>query len=365
MLRSGLPTVALLSTACGIAPSGDFTVQLGSAGNGVRRELVLPTERCGDYFVAIATIDGHGPFNLMLDTGFPVTQLSDEVARALGVRRSVHAIEIGPQSIRGRIPVNVRDLSGIGMALGMPIDGILGYTTFGHLVITYDFPGSRVVVREGTLEDGADVIALSSSERPFIEGLLDSTTVQLVLDTGFSGGVSLRDFFDQAFEAPPRQVGASVRADGVVTRWGGRLRDDLVFAAFTLRSPIVADAAARNLLGQRVLRNFVVTLDRKSRRVRFATPDSTRPVISSPSLRGSGLVLAPRGDHFEVIDVIADSPAAASPIVAGDRVVALAGQPAAERGCVTDDDDDIARVLTIERGDERFDVTIRYAVLVR
>lgn len=185
-----------------------------------------------------------------------------------------------------------------------------------------------------------------------------------MVDTGYNGAVALRDLDGRAFETPPRQVGASVRVDGVTARVGARLRDDLEFDAFVVRSPTAVSTERRSLLGQEVLRHFAVTLDRKAGRARFAAPGGERPVIDLPPLRGTGLVIAPAEGHFDVTAVIEGSPAARSPITAGDRILAIDGTPVDERGCRMEDDEGEPRVLTVVRGDARFEVTLSAEVLV-
>ncbi len=359
-------TGTLVASSCRVVPAvgeEEFSVTLERDGRAVD-EVVLPTEQCGGFFVADALVNGRGPFRLLLDTGFPRTQLAERTARSLGVRQSVDSIEVGGLRIRGRVPVGVRDLDVVSHAMGSDIDGILGYTTHGSLLITYDFARARVSVRRGRLPDGPGVMALSRGERPFVHGRLDGDTVALVLDTGFNGAIALREFDDLELAGPPRVVGARVRVGGVEERFAGRLSDDLVFDAFVLRRPVVTDAGERSLLGLDVLRDFVVTLDRSTGRVRFAAATPEDRVITAPALRGTGLVLAPSASHFDVMAVVDGSTGEAAGIAAGDRIVAINGVPVGERGCPDVRDPARTRVLTVDRNGARFDVGVADGVLV-
>lgn len=162
-----VPFIVLLA-GCARAASGT-AVELGSDATDPDvgpPATILPVERCGDFFLVEATLNGRGPFRLKLDTGYPRTQLSPAAAASLGARRSIRSIEAGDFRARGRIPIGVTDLDALGLALGRDYDGIIGYTVFRDLLITYDFPAGAVRLRRGSLPaDNPGVVPMSRGDR--------------------------------------------------------------------------------------------------------------------------------------------------------------------------------------------------------
>lgn len=354
---------------CGTTRAFDVRLADGPAAGGdpSNDEIVLPGSRCGDFFVVAVTIEGTGPWEFLLDTGFPQTQIAPALARKLDARRSVGSLAVGDLRASGRIPVRIRDLDAVGYALGRPIDGILGYHLFADVLLTLDFPRRAVRVARGALPSAAPgVVPMSRSDRPTIRAEGVGRAFELVIDTGFGSAVALADASELPFVDSMRVVGARVRVDNVSARRAGRLDGTLSFGAFSLQRPIVDEAVGRNLLGVRVLRHFVVTLDSRGGRARFTPAATAGRELVAPPLRGSGMVLRPHATHLEVVHVIAGSAAAVAGVRSGDRIVTIDGRPATSRGC-PDPDQPAAtqlRVLGIERSGEQMEVSVEPGVLV-
>ncbi|MFG0319693.1 MAG: hypothetical protein ACF8XB_20640, partial [Planctomycetota bacterium JB042] len=66
--RALLLALALVAPACASDERRKLPERVRVPGGA----LVLPTERCGDWFLVEATLDGEGPFRLMIDTGAEV-----------------------------------------------------------------------------------------------------------------------------------------------------------------------------------------------------------------------------------------------------------------------------------------------------
>lgn len=375
-LPYGLVRLGAFVLCVGLALSGCGTVrtvevrladEAAVEHNAAAAEITLPTSRCGDLFIVAVTFDGTGPRELLLDTGFPRTQLAPALARELGARRSVQRMSVGGLQASGRIPVDVSDMDAVGLALGRPIDGILGYDLFADLLLTLDFPGGIVRVARGALAaDSAGVVPMRGSARPTVRAEAAGRRFDLVIDSGFSGSVALAEVAGLPLVDSLRLVGARVRVDGVSARRAARLDGSLSFGAFVLHRPIVDEAVGRNLLGISTMRHFVVTLDARGGRARF-TPvrESGREVLAPPRI-GSGMVLRPHAAYLEVVDVIAGSAAADAGVRPGDRVLTVDGMPAATRGCPDPDPEAATRpqVLGIERDGERLEATVEPGVLV-
>ncbi len=242
--------------------------------------VMLPTTKCGGYFVADVLLNGVGPFKMLLDTGAPRTLLSPRLARQLRVReplslglgsmrmayvgnRGLHAVAVGDFRATGRIPIQVRDVGGISKAIGTPLDGVLGYSVFEGLVLTYNFSADRVIVTDTPLNpEDPGVVPMSRGSRPTLIASAEGRTFDLLLDTGFSGELALPDFDTFSFHGTPRRVGTRVRLDGPYPIRAGRLASDLDLGALTFRQPLVRDAVGPGLLGHGAMDGMVVTLDR-------------------------------------------------------------------------------------------------------
>lgn len=345
---------------------------------------MLPTERCGSYFVAEVRLDGRGPYRLLLDTGAPRTILSRRVAAELDVRepivfrfgpfqaeslrgRGLESVEAGGFRSSGRIPFLIRDVSGVGRAIGMDLDGVLGYTVFDDLTLTYDFDASRVTVEDRPIDPNTPgVVPMTRDERPTLRARVGGRPVDLLIDTGFSGELALTEFDTFAFEAPPRTVGMRMRLDGPHPIRAARLQGDVELGPFTIRRPVVRDAVGPGLLGQGAMQGLVVALDRDAGLARLVQKDGAVPEIkAAPSTRGTGILTAQHEDHLEILGILPATPAAEAGLVEGDRIVAVDGVPVAERGCLRGGSPtDLVR-LRVARDTASFEVALLPQVLVR
>jgi len=97
-------------------------------------------------------IDGRGPYSFLLDTGATSTVVSNELADALTlplgekqdgrgaggkmtlVKSQVPSLTLGVEMLEG-LPVSVTDLSFLGRAMGVQVDGALGHSFLRHFAI--------------------------------------------------------------------------------------------------------------------------------------------------------------------------------------------------------------------------------------
>jgi len=128
---------------------------------------------------------------------------------------------------------------------------------------------------------------------------------------------------------------ASIGGQPPVPVFSARLDGDVRLGATTIERPIVGIVSPppgfprELLLGARLLRHFVITLDQRNKRIRVSTPD--RVIPPPPGLRSIGLALAPAPQGgVEVAAARADGAAYASGLRVSDEVVKIAGRPAAE-----------------------------------
>jgi hypothetical protein len=245
-------------------------------------------------------------------------------------------------------------------ALGREIQGILGQPVFAGVSVTWDFP-------RGTLEVSTDTLAASEpgvvptrrDRRPFVGAVVGSDTLWVLIDTGSSRGLTLRDPERFALHGPLETTGARVRMDGVYLVHSGRIDGEARVGPLRLPDPVVDNSVSVNLVGQEFLRPFRITFDPRTRRVRFQRDDAPvdAPLASGP-VGAEGFALVPHPEFARVGWV--DSVATAAGLREDDRVVEVDGVPWAGRGCRAPGPEtlqDSVR-LGIERDGERLEVVV-------
>lgn len=146
------------------------------------------------------TLDGRGPFRLLLDTGSTHTIITEPVALAVGARAvasavvtsaagaqmlpvvAIERLAIGPVAMRV-LPTVVPSLPVEGEA-----DGLLGQDVLGGRRYTLD-NGRKVVVwhqdRSPTVDSAAVVLPMEEVQGRFVvKATVDARPVRLVIDTG-------------------------------------------------------------------------------------------------------------------------------------------------------------------------------------
>lgn len=339
-----------------------------AAGVDLANGVELPTRRCGDFFIVDAMVNGHGPFAMLLDTGASVSVLSPEAAKICGLRRHMDDLRIGPVQFDENLRCVTRDLQALQHAMGERFDGIVGHAVFEKVLLTYDYPNARVSVRTGSITDNLPGVApMKKGARPFVSVDIAGRRSDVLLDTGFTGGLMLTGFARLPFISDPVPVGGRLGIDGLKLDKAARLDGDADLGCFTLRDPIVQSADAEGLLGQRVLRDFVLTVDQQRGRFQLVRPDGSAGgvVVQPEPLRGSGLLLDKQSDRMVVLKVFDGSSAGKAGVQERDAIVAIDGVLLAERGCaLARPSGPVTRRYRVLRGDQQLEVEFADAVLV-
>jgi hypothetical protein len=372
--------IALLLASTGAPPAASHGLAAAAQGE----EIVLPSATCRDLFLVPITLpprsraprDPAGRTLWMIyDTGSSVT-LVDPAAleRATGRRtRAGSRVTLrdgvsGPLTFR-RLPARVRPLEHIGDTLGIPVDGILSFTAFARLLVTLDYPAGELRVRSGELppEDGREVLRYRADPRPFLEVEIGGARRSLLLDSGSTGHFAIHESEGIPWAVAPRPISAAMRINRVVMRRVGRYRGMVRVGPLEFERPVasLSDGRGSELLGTQILKHFIVTFDQANRRVHLA-PAAKGPV-QMEGVRGTGAAYRARANGFEVVHVLAGSPAEAADLRVGDLVVAIGGQPVAARGCASIDAVvEVGRpvVYRLERAGRQCELTVEHQVLV-
>lgn len=320
-------------------------------------------------------VDGRGPYRFVVDTGAGLSVIDAGIAEELGLEvvgtqelRSPGASETiqGQRVQAGRLEAGglridnpvlaTMDLAGFSAGT---LDGILGRPHFAGLLLTFDFPGSWLVLKEGSLDRADPAVVENAAQAGSIRFPIDmaGVSVSMVLDTGSPGGFTVPQAIQSQLrfvEAPT--VGPTIQlVGGVHPTWRATLDGDVRLGALAYEKPEVVLTTISDEfgnIGNLILRDLRVTLDQANSLVRFersiaAKPDSERVAKQQGPVKIGGPSGKPRlGVAFEmtlagfvkrhggivVRHVDPDSPAEVAGLAIGDIVTVVAGRSLEELG---------------------------------
>jgi hypothetical protein len=358
---------------------------------------VVPFDLWGDWIVVRASVNGTGPYNVVVDTGAPFSLVSPTVSAAAaasssrgkayvmrgvgGATRPVTRVDGLTARLDGGLELpltwgedtHASVFDSLSSTAGVRIDGLVGFDLFSRYVVEIDYDGSVLRLYEPAAfaysGPGAMVSLRAGRGRMFIPARVvardgdEPVDCLLTLDTGgggvdvlLDGGLLARHALDERVRVRPA-AGDGVAGDfpGTSGRLAalhlGPFRLTDVTAAFVRDDPRDIDDG---LLCGGALRRFRVFVSFPHRTVILVpgrTFDEVRPNHSS------GLVLEAFGPalrSYRVKQVLPDSPALDAGVREGDELVAVDGRPAGEltmseiNALLRTDD---ARALTLRRGE--------------
>ena len=283
-------------------------------------------------------VNGRGPYRFAIETGAPIVLVTERLATALQLPADnparVDSLRIGDLVLRD-LPV----ARGPDVLPG--IDGLLGLTAYGDLLLTVDYPALTVRFERGALGEpnGRDVLPLVEIGHHLgVDVEIGGHPYHAVLDTQSSAAIDCApEVADGLRFASGRVPTASASFGGLppVPVFSARLDGDVRLGATTIQRPIVGIVSPppgfprELLLGARLLRQFVFTLDQRNKRIRVNSPHGVIP--PPPGLRTIGLALAPAPQGaMEVVAARPDGAAYAAGLRVGDAVVTIAGRLGSE-----------------------------------
>ena len=314
-------------------------------------EVVVPARLAGNLFWVEASWGGAGPFRFLVDTGSSVTLVTPALAkrfpgrvlpagpnprlRVRGAeggaidlpRASLRRLELGG-AVFEEVEVLLYDCAPLSAHLGLPVDGVLGFPLFRDLLLTLDYPGSRLILRPRTLSaviPGQPVPADAALRTPLITVGLGERSLLVLVDSGSAAGFSLNPAgISPRYTVPPRDGALLGTLAGERPQRVARLAEPLRLGSQVIPEPVVDLTDELSALGGGLLRHFAVTFDPARDRVFFHRPGEGAPVRME--VRSSGLSFNRTPAYWRVAAVIPGSPAAAAGIVPGELVVRINGE---------------------------------------
>lgn len=283
-------TLALLSSLMPIAPAvaqslPDSLVERIRAG---AARLVLPADSVVLRLVGTptlplveVTVNGTGPYRILVDLGSNVTLLRKNVVDASGSAVLVErpTSDIVHVAALGLGEAQLEDVT-VAAYDELDVDGVLGYNVLQYSSFTLDFPGQRLILHHRSLPppDARTVFSYRVEGRmPYITVGLGADSLLVNLDTGASEWMTV----PPAMQARLRWLAAPVpgrttfnNQTGSTQVLEGYLADTLRFGELAIPSPLVyvnpdADDA---WLGAAAMASAVWTFDPRQRRVQVTIP---------------------------------------------------------------------------------------------
>ena len=350
--------------AGGPDPFGEARLELPDGAE----EVSIPFRKANQHILLPITVNGAGPFEVVLDTGMPIggvilhggarvdaldlkylDNVQVQVGGAGGKGKAKPAriatdvnVRIGDLEMRDTRATVLEAIPGFGAYA----DGIIGAALFEHFAVTIDNDRSVLTLRRPESyrpPEGAASVPLTLDDgRPYVEVRVrmdekaPAVPVTLVLDLGATHAVSLNEGQDPPIAVPASAIATTIGrgVSGELTGHIGRIRS-LELGGFELanvvatfpdeahHSPHGVDARNGNL-GNGVLGRFNVTFDYAGKRMVLA-PGSR---FGEPfEWDMSGMQAEPTGaGDVRVRRVLPGSPAAEAGVQENDRIVRIAGE---------------------------------------
>ncbi|HTX75928.1 MAG TPA: retropepsin-like aspartic protease [Terracidiphilus sp.] len=262
-------------------------------------------ELYGKPYVMV-TINGHGPFRFIIDTGTGADVLvTPALAEQLGFATVGHATLSDPSGQGGkRVPIvaidtlelagvsfeNVRAVESGFFAESGTCQGLLGFTLFRDYLLTLDFPNRRVTLAKGALapDGGKTVLPFRMPQGVPIASLkVDGLApVEAQLDSG-GGGLVLPEAIavHLKYDVPPMLFASGQSVATCFKLQVARLASDVKIGRYTFTHPVVEIHPAFPLInfGSPPMQSFAITFDQKNLLVRFAAREKKFNLEAPPS----------------------------------------------------------------------------------
>ena len=317
--------------------------------------MSVPFELLANAPYVKASVNGKGPYDLVVDTGSINSPIAIEMASRLGIAVKHDPNRTVRMQLADGLAVTTESsplmsFANLWALPGRKIYGIIGYDVLRHFVVEFDYEHRTITFYdpEKFKYAGAGTAFPAAFEMdydPQIEGQFivggTPTAARFTLDTGAGGTVISAPLVkrgDLVTRVTRKVPNPKPRADGVngmvFDTITGRI-DGVRLGSYTVEQPLVALSrdtdgtfAMEDIgvnLGGNILQRFKVTIDYPNARVYLEPNNHFGDAFPADA---SGLVLGAEGARFKRIlvqAVLAGSPADEAGIKPGDAITAIDG----------------------------------------
>lgn len=260
------------------------------------RDRTAEFELIGRHTFLNVKVNGKGPYRFLLDTGASDTSIDRALAEelrlpvtgknAIGDPQnpsaieaedvSIATLEMGSITIRGAKALSY-DLSKI-----FPKDavrGVLGMPLFADKLLTIDYSRTLVSVMDGELPaaNGKDVISYELLDGNFeITVGVNGKPYKILFDTGASSGFTfpMKLVPEFVLDSELREIGKARTVNNTFPVYGANLKGSVSLGGYVYESPAVSfnEVLPVATLGYQVLKDYVITIDQKNRRIQLRKP---------------------------------------------------------------------------------------------
>jgi Aspartyl protease len=250
----------------------------------------IPMDHSSGHLEVWVNVNGQGPYLFHLDTGaspqacvdlslveelrLPVVdQLFNTAGSNAGQMRDIVQLDtltFGGASFKN-ITALAADYRFINEEEGHRVYGLLGIKLFEQMLLTVDYPQSKIRLTTGTLDkDHPDVVPMTVDRLPAIELSIGVVRLRAVLDTGMMAGVPLAvptAAFDTIKKVgDPKKVGSAQSVNETFDIFAVQLANDIVVGNHHFADIVMFHFSPFNfaIIGPSLVSDFALTLDQQS-----------------------------------------------------------------------------------------------------
>ena len=256
-------------------------------------DVMLPMDLSTGHAAVTVRINGGEPLLFQVDTYATIDAcIDDDVAAALGLvtvgtvqnsdgmtTRQKNIVEIERLQCGGATFRNLRtlvdDYDWIKRSDGKKVSGLIGFTAFKDLLVTFDYPVAALVLQRGNLEAEAPHVIPFTTPRggPDIDLVLGEQRWSFGIDTGHPSALSMlkSDAADLGLEESLTLLGQSRSVYSSFSIWGARSPLPVEFAGHRIDdlNLLFVEGKVNRLIGYDLLKQYTMTFDQERKLVSF------------------------------------------------------------------------------------------------
>ena len=223
------------------------------------------------------SLNGKGPYKLLVDTAANVTILQMRVANELQlpVLRpgdasklvALHSMRIGGAYF-GDMVVGAKEWD-------EEIDGIIGFNVFANCLLTMDYPKQQLILRHGELPpaNGKDVFTYGLDKRsPTLEIVVGTERLNIIVDTGARQALIVTNAIASKFKFEKALTPGAILSTfhtAASQSMEGRLAQELEIGIHKIARTRVHVWDDVPVMGSDLFKDFVLTFDQKNRTLKI------------------------------------------------------------------------------------------------